>query len=159
MTSGTTESSTSVRHSVTVPLSPEQAFELFVQRMDEWWPSDSHSLMPDVSTVSVIEPRVGGRWYDRAEDGRECDVGSVLRWDPPRRVLFAWQLTPEWKYEPDASKCTEVDVTFEAEGEGTRVTLEHRGFERHGEAGAEMRRQVGAEDGWPELMRLYARAA
>jgi uncharacterized protein YndB with AHSA1/START domain len=102
---------------------------------------------------------VGGRWYDRAEDGTECNIGTVLVWDPPARVVFAWRLTPAWEYEPDLQRCTEVDVTFAAEGAGTVVTLEHRGFESYGEPGAAMRDQVGADDGWPQLMRLYAAAA
>ena len=149
---------TSVRHSVNVRLAPEQAFELFTDRMDDWWPSgESHSIL-EGPTVGTIEPFEGGRWYDRAEDGTECDVGTVLVWDPPTRVVFAWRLTPAWDYEPDLEKCTQVDVTFAAEGQGTRVTLEHRGFERYGAPGAAMRDQVGADEGWPELLRLYAAA-
>ena len=158
MTAPAKQGATSVRHSVTVGLPPEKAFELFTDRMDDWWPSDSHSVL-EGPTVGTIEPFVGGRWYDRAEDGTECNIGTVLVWDPPARVVFAWRLTPAWEYEPDLQRCTEVDVTFAAEGAGTVVTLEHRGFESYGEPGAAMRDQVGADDGWPQLMRLYAAAA
>ena len=160
MTASTGQSETTVRHSVTVALPPEEAFALFTERMDDWWPDDeSHSIL-EGPTVGTIEPFEGGRWYDRAEDGTECDIGTVLVWDPPGRVVFAWRLTPQWEHEPDLEKSTQVEVTFAAtDTDGTRVTLEHRGFERYGEPGAAMREQVGAEDGWPELLRLYAAAA
>jgi uncharacterized protein YndB with AHSA1/START domain len=83
----------------------------------------------------------------------------VLEIDHPNRILVAWHLTPEWKYDPDPASATEVEVTFEAERDQTRVTLEHRGFEVHGEAGAAMRESVGGEGGWRSLMELYRRAA
>ena len=79
--------------------------------------------------------------------------------DRPNRILLAWQLTPEWRFDPDEAKATHVEVTFEPEDGGTRVTLEHRGFEVHGEAGAAMRESVGGEGGWAGLMDLYKNAA
>jgi uncharacterized protein YndB with AHSA1/START domain len=86
-------------------------------------------------------------------------LGLCARGRAPERLLLAWHLSPEWKFDPDASKATEIEVTFRAENEGTKVTLEHRGFEVHGEAGAAMRESVNSEGGWPSLLELYRRAA
>jgi hypothetical protein len=148
-----------VRHSVTVPIPAERAFGLFTEEIGTWWPKDSHSLS-DGPFTEVFETRQGGRWYELGEDGTECTVGTVLVWDPPARFVLAWQLTPEWKFEPDLDRATQVEVTFETEpDDATRVTLEHRGFESYGEPGDNMRHEVGAEGGWPQLMKLYAEAA
>jgi uncharacterized protein YndB with AHSA1/START domain len=83
----------------------------------------------------------------------------VRELDRPDRILLAWHLTPEWRFDPDPAKATEVEVSFSAESEGTRVTLEHRGFEVHGESGAAMRESVGSDGGWASLLALYRDAA
>jgi uncharacterized protein YndB with AHSA1/START domain len=142
-----------------VPLEQEAAFELFTDRFGEWWPKDSHHIMEGPAAEVVLEAREGGRWYERAEGGGECDWGRVLEVDRPNRIVLAWQLTPEFKFDPDESRATEVEVTFEPGDGGTRVTLEHRGFEVHGEAGAAMRDSVGGDRGWGQLMELYKNAA
>jgi uncharacterized protein YndB with AHSA1/START domain len=148
-----------VRQTVSVPIPAERAFRLFTEEIGTWWPKDSHSLS-DGPFTEVFETRQGGRWYERGEDGSECTVGTILVWEPPARFVMAWQLTPEWKFEPDLDQATQVEVTFEPEADGaTRVTLEHRGFESYGEPGAGMRESVGGEEGWPVLMKLYAEAA
>jgi uncharacterized protein YndB with AHSA1/START domain len=154
-----TKTSDVVTHSVLVPLSPEAAFELFTERFDEWWPKDSHHISEKDCAAAMLDPREGGRWYERAEDGSECDWGYVREVERPERLLLAWHLTPEWKFDPDASKATEVEVTFRRENEGTKVTLEQRGFEVHGEAGAAMRESVSSDGGWPSLLEMYRRAA
>jgi uncharacterized protein YndB with AHSA1/START domain len=155
-----TQTTDAVTTSVLVPLEPGAAFELFTDRFSDWWPKDSHHIA-DVDAADVfLEPREGGRWYERAEDGAECDWGTVLEVDRPNRIVLAWQLTPEWHYDPDEEKATQVEVSFIAEEDsGTRVTLVHRGFEVHGEAGATMRESVGGEGGWASLMELYKNAA
>jgi uncharacterized protein YndB with AHSA1/START domain len=148
-----------VRHSVTVPIPAERAFRLFTEEIGSWWPKDSHSLSEGPFT-EVFETREGGRWYELGEDGSECTVGTMLVWEPPARFVMAWQLTPDWKFEPDLDRATQVEVTFETEAEGaTRVTLEHRGFEGYGEPGDNMRKEVAGEEGWPVLMKLYAEFA
>jgi uncharacterized protein YndB with AHSA1/START domain len=144
---------------VLVPLDRERAFELFTDRFAEWWPKHSHHIADADASDVVVEPREGGRWYERAEDGSECEWGHVKEIARPSRILFAWQLTPEWKFDPDPAKGTEVEVTFVAEDGGTRVTLEHRGFEVHGEAGAAMRESVSSDEGWRQLLELYRDAA
>ena len=108
---------------------------------------------------AILEPRVGGRWYERAEDGSECDWGYVREVDRPERILLAWHLTPEWKFDPDPAKATEVEVLFTAEEDQTRVTLQHRGFEVHGEAGPGMRDSVAADGGWSSLLEQIPRGS
>jgi uncharacterized protein YndB with AHSA1/START domain len=147
-----------VRHTVTVPITPERAFRLFTEELESWWPMDTHTL-GEGPVTEVFETREGGRWYELAEDGSECTVATMLVWQPPRRLVMAWQLTPEWSFEPDLERATQVEVTFHEAGAGTRVTLEHRGFEAYGEAGTGMRDSVGGEEGWPVIMRRYEQAA
>ena len=154
-----TQTTDAVTHSVLVPLSPDAAFELFTERFGDWWPKDSHHIADAPCAEALLEPRAGGRWFERAEDGSECDWGYVRELDRPDRLVLAWHLTPDWKFDPDPSKATEVEVTFSAEDDQTRVTLEHRGFEIHGESGAAMRESVSSEGGWPSLLELYRSAA
>ena len=154
-----TKTMEAVAHSVLVPLDPDAAFELFTDRFADWWPKDSHHISEADAAEVVLEPREGGRWFERAEDGGECEWGHVKEIERPDRILLAWQLTPEWNYDSDPAKATEVEVTFVAEENGTRVTLTHRGFEVHGEAGAAMRESVGGDGGWSHLLALYRSAA
>ena len=149
-----------VRQSVTVPLERERAFGLFVDDFAQWWPTGSHHISERPSATAMLEARDGGRWYERDDQGNECEWGRVLAFERPERIVFAWQLTPEFRYDPDRARQTEVEVVFEERDDGsTRVTLEHRGFEVHGEAGGPMRDSVGGEAGWPELLDLYAAQA
>jgi uncharacterized protein YndB with AHSA1/START domain len=149
-----------VRKSVTVPLPQDRAFELFVDEFTSWWPRESHHVGEAALADAIIEPHEGGRWYERAEDGAECEWGRVLVVDRPHRILLAWQLSPKWEYDPDPARATEVEVTFEPQADaGTIVTLEHRGFDVHGDAGAPMREAVDGDGGWAQLLGLYERAA
>ena len=155
-----TQTTDAVTSSVLVPLEPEEAFALFTDRFGEWWPKDSHHISDADAAEVFLDARPGGRWYERAEDGAECDWGTVIEVDRPNRILLAWQLTPEWKFDPDTEKATQIEVSFIAEEPGTtRVTLNHTGFEVHGEAGAAMRESVGGDGGWTALMELYQNAA
>jgi uncharacterized protein YndB with AHSA1/START domain len=98
--------------SVHVAASPDRAFEIFTAGMHQWWPRE-HTLNPASGRAAIIaEPRPGGRWFERAVDGSECDWGRVLAWAPPDRVVFAWQLDHQWKFNPDFT--TELEVRFEA---------------------------------------------
>jgi uncharacterized protein YndB with AHSA1/START domain len=155
-----TQTTEAVTHSVLVPLEPGAAFDLFADRFADWWPKDSHHIADEDAAEVFLDARPGGRWYERSDSGAECDWGTVLEVDRPNRILLAWQLTPEWKFDPDTSKATQVEVSFSAEEPGTtRVTLTHSGFEVHGEAGAAMRESVGGDGGWATLMELYKSAA
>jgi uncharacterized protein YndB with AHSA1/START domain len=147
-----------VRQSVVVDAPPERAFELFTTRMTAWWPLDSHHIGAQPAAEAVIEPHAGGRWYERAADGTECDWGRVLAWEPPHRVLLAWEIGSDWRH--DASIRTEVDVRFRAEADGrTRVELEHRGLEAYAERAEEMRGIFDADGGWRGLLARFADAA
>src|SRR5205085_11437400 len=108
----------------------------------------------------VIGPRPGGRWFERAPDGTECDWGRVVEWEPPARVLLGWHLNAEWKFDPNPDTATEIEVRFVPESEArTRVELEHRGFERLGASAAQVREAVDSPGGWTGLLDLYAKAA
>jgi uncharacterized protein YndB with AHSA1/START domain len=146
-----------VRRSVRVGASRERAFEVFTAGVGRWWPKTHHIGAAELDTL-VIEPRQGGRWYERGVDGSECEVGKVLVWDPPARLVLCWQLSAEWKYDPDL--ITEVEVRFIADGaNATRVELEHRNLERFGERAEAMRQQIDGPDGWSGLLQLFAQSA
>ncbi len=146
-----------VRKSVRVNAPQQRAFEVFTDRIGQWWPK-SHHISPSEPETYVVEPREGGRWFERGTDGVECDIGKVLVWDPPSRLVLGWQLTPEWKFDPDL--ITEVEVRFIAEGTATtRVELEHRNLERLGERADALRQQIDAPNGWGALLELFAQFA
>jgi uncharacterized protein YndB with AHSA1/START domain len=108
----------------------------------------------------VFEPRAGGHIIDRGVDGSECRWSRVLAFEPPRRFVISWDIDLEWKIETDPERTSEIEVTFTAEAPGrTRVELEHRHLERHGEGWERMRDAVGSPDGWASGMRLFAGAA
>ena len=142
-----------VRKSVRVPASPAEAFRVFTAEMDRWWPKD-HGLDGPVER-SIIEPFVGGRWYAHYQNGREITNGHVLAWEPPGRVMFSWEISAEFKSDPDSTVASEVEVRFLPEEDGTRVELEHRHFHRM-RGGDKMRAAV--EGGWPKILALYAGA-
>jgi uncharacterized protein YndB with AHSA1/START domain len=153
-----TETTVAVRREITVNAAPERAFEVFTARFDTWWPIESHHIGATMATEVIMEPRSGGRWFERDADGNECDWGYVTEFEPPGRLLLAWHLTPEFEFDPDPDKATDVEVTFTAVDGGTLVALEHRGFEKHGLTGAQMRESVAAPGGWADLLEMYAKA-
>jgi uncharacterized protein YndB with AHSA1/START domain len=141
---------------ITVDVAAERAFDVFTRRLDAWWPHDSHHIgrMP---AIAVLEPRVGGRCYSLDEEGTQCDWGRVLAFDPPRLLRFAWLLTPDWQYEPDPDRASDVTVTFtETEPGRTQVVLVHAGFERYAAGGDTMADQVGGAGGWGVLLDRFA---
>jgi uncharacterized protein YndB with AHSA1/START domain len=144
-----------VRRELTVPAPPERAFAVFTGRFDSWWPR-SHSIAEADMAEAVIEPRAGGRWYERGADGGETEWGEVLAWDPPHRLMLSWQIGGDWAYDPDPAHASEIEVTFTPDGDGTRVAVEHRGFERHGASAAALRESVGQEGGWGALLQRFA---
>lgn len=142
-----------VRKSIFVNVSQAHAFEVFTSGIGRWWPK-THKIGPIDLDKPVIEPRAGGRWYQKGIDGSECEVGKVLAWEPPSRVLLAWQLTPEWTYDPEL--VTEVEVIFTPEGDGTRVDLEHRHLERMGDRAEVAREAIDSPNGWGLILKLYS---
>jgi uncharacterized protein YndB with AHSA1/START domain len=141
-----------VRKSVTVKSSPERAFRVFTEGIDTWWPR-SHHIGKGTLERTVLEPRLHGRCYGRTVDGVETLWGTVTAWEPPRRFVLAWQITPDWQCETDLAKASEVEVRFTAESHGsTRVDLEHRHFHRHGPGGETVRTAVDSPGGWSTLL-------
>jgi uncharacterized protein YndB with AHSA1/START domain len=145
-----------VRKSITVQASVERAFQVYTEGFDSWWPR-SHHLGDAPLEQAVIEPRVNGRCYGRSVDGTICPWATILVWEPPRRFVMAWQITPDWKYQPDLAQSSEVEVRFTPEPDGrTRVDLEHRCFHRHGAGADAVRQGVDSDQGWGMLIALYA---
>jgi uncharacterized protein YndB with AHSA1/START domain len=148
-----------VRKTVVVKTSVDRAFAVFTEGFDSWWPR-SHKLFQADLDAAIIEAKAGGRCYQKGVDGSECDWGRVLVWEPPRRLVIAWQLDGQWQYDPDVSHASEVEVTFTAEAGGsTRVDLEHRHFERHGASAGQVQSGVGSPNGWGSLLQLFATVA
>ncbi|HET9329171.1 MAG TPA: SRPBCC family protein [Steroidobacteraceae bacterium] len=147
-----------LRKSVVVEATPAQAFAVFTSGIDRWWPR-THGIGQGPVRESVIEPFVGGRWYARHADDSIAVVGHVLVWQPGERLVVSWEISAEWKPDPRPSFTSEVEVRFSAApGGGTRVELEHRNFERMGEAGGtKMRSDVSG--GWPTILDLFAQEA
>ena len=148
-----------VRKSITVATSVEHAFRVFTEDLDSWWPR-THHIGKAPMKKALIERRSGGRCYFEQQDGTECDWGRVLVWDPPRRLVLAWQVTHVWGYEPDLARSSEVEVRFTPEQDGsTRVDLEHRNLQRHGSGFETMRTAVDSPNGWSGLLRLFGERA
>ena len=142
-----------VRKSVRVAVTPARAFELFTTGMHGWWPA-SHSLLKSPRQAIVMEPRPGGRWYERGADNSECTWGKVLAWEPPGRALLAWQLNGAWVYDPEF--LTEVEIRFIPDGDrATRVELEHRNLERYGDDAAKIREAMDSGDAWPLVLQQF----
>ena len=115
---------------VTVAVPLPRAFELFTSKVNSWWPHQFHIGQADVDEV-ILEPQIGGRWYERGVDASECDWGRVLAWEPPDRVLFTWQINGMWQVDPDPDHASEIEARFRADGpDATVVEVEHRYFER-----------------------------
>ena len=154
MTTGTGPAS--VRASIVVDVPAQRAFTVFTQEIGSWWPADHHILEGELAET-VFEPRVGGHVLDRGVDGSECRWARVLEYEPPHRVLISWDIDPRWQLESDPARASEVEVRFSAEGpDRTRVELEHRALDRHGEGWEPMRDAVGAEDGWQHHLHAFA---
>jgi uncharacterized protein YndB with AHSA1/START domain len=137
---------------VTVKASPKRAFDAFTAHMHQWWPAD-HSIAAQPRDALILEPHAGGQWFERAADGTETHWGKVLAWEPPGRVLLAWQINSSWAYDPDL--VTEVEMSFVDQGDGvTLVTLEHRNLERFGDGAQALSDQLG--NGWPGLLQKFA---
>ena len=131
---------------------------MFTEKMGTWWPLATHKIGKAKALDAVIEPRVGGRWYERGDDGSTYDWGRVLSWAPHTRLVLSWEISGDWKHDPSLK--TEVEVRFIADGKnGTRVELEHRRLDLYGARCDEMRDIFDSEGGWSGLIESFARAA
>jgi uncharacterized protein YndB with AHSA1/START domain len=143
---------------ITVAAPIERAFRVFTASFDTWWPRQYHIGQADMAEA-FLEPRVGGRWYERGVDGSECDWGRVLAWEPPHRLVVTWQINGEWQYDPDPEHASEIEVRFAADGpDKTVVELEHRLLERL-VGGQALRDGIGQGGGWSSILERFAQAA
>jgi uncharacterized protein YndB with AHSA1/START domain len=150
---------TTSRAEVMVEAPIERAFTVFTDGIDSWWPRE-HTIGEAALKEMVLEPKAGGRAYGIGVDGSESDWGRVLVFERPDRIVVSWDINLQWKHELDPAKASEFEVRFTAEGpERTRVVLEHRHFERHGDGWEAMRDAVGSPNGWQGGLELFAAAA
>ena len=143
-----------IRKRLLVHTAQERAYEVFTKKFDRWWPR-THHIGKTSAKEFILEPRLNGRWYSTHEDGSECDIGRVLVWDPPKRLVLAWQINGQFQYV--SSLMMEVEIKFTADGASkTIVEFEHRNLERLGE-GAKTAESMDA--GWGKILELYAKEA
>jgi uncharacterized protein YndB with AHSA1/START domain len=156
MSTQTTATISTVRSSIVVEAPIERAFRVFTEDFGRFKPREHNMLGVEIAET-VFEPRVGGHLYDRGVDGSECRWARVLVYEPPKRVVFSWDISPRWQVETDLTKASEVEVRFVAETpRRTRVELEHRHLERHGAGWEGIREGVDGKDGWPRYLQAYA---
>jgi uncharacterized protein YndB with AHSA1/START domain len=150
----TTQTVAPIRRGVTVDVPQERAFDVFAADMTSWWPAEHHIGSAPIAEI-VVEPRAGGRWYTRHEDGTETSTGYVVAYDRPHRLVVTWQIGHDWSYHDDL--VTTIEVRFEADGpDRTRVELEHRDLAAFGEHAAAMKEVFEADDAWTRTMERYA---
>lgn len=139
----TTEALAAISKTITVDTSVERAFETFTSGMGAWWPR-THSIFKDRIQEVVFDERTGGRVFERSESGEEADWADVLAWEPPDRLVLRWRVNPE-------RRPTEVEVRFTPEDGGTRIDLEHRGWDQIGDAEG----RAGYDPGWDFVLGHY----
>lgn len=154
-----TTEATAVRLDIEVAVPRERAFQVFTEHFDQIKPREHNLLAVDIAET-VLEARVGGRLYDRGVDGSECHWADVLAYEPPQRLVIGWRINPRWQLETDQARISEVEVTFTEVAPGrTRVDLEHRHLERHGDGWESARSALETGGGWPLYLQRYARLA
>ncbi|MGA7910274.1 MAG: SRPBCC family protein [Candidatus Dormiibacterota bacterium] len=152
----TPAAATSVRHQVVVEAPIERAFSLFTEGFGSFKPPEHNLLGVDIAET-VFELHEGGAVYDKGVDGSECRWARVLAYDPPNHVVISWDISPQWQIETDTAKTSEVDVRFIAEAPNrTRVELEHRNIDRHGDGWEAVREGVDADEGWALYLHRFA---
>jgi uncharacterized protein YndB with AHSA1/START domain len=151
----TQAAATSVQTSIVVDAPIERAFSVFTEDFDRIKPREHNMLGVDIAET-VFERHEGGNIYDRGVDGSECRWARVLAYEPPNRVVFSWDISPQWQIETDPDKTSEVEVRFISEApERTRVELEHRNLDRHGAGWESEREAVAGEGGWPLYVQRF----
>jgi uncharacterized protein YndB with AHSA1/START domain len=145
-----------VRRQIVVAAPIERAFAVFTERFGDFKPPE-HNLLRVAIAETVFEPRVGGHIYDRGVDGSECRWARILAYEPPDRVVFSWDIGPQWQIEIEPANTSEVEVRFVAETpQRTRVELEHRDIDRHGPGWEAVSEGVADDAGWPLYLARYA---
>lgn len=145
-----------LQRSVEIPMAPEHAFTRFTREMGLWWPVEYTWTGQALEGIG-IEPGAGGAAYERGPAGNTLIWGRVLAWEPPRRLVLAWLISPNREVIADPADASEIEVRFEPAGPArTRVSVEHRGFERHGPEGAAYRAAMATPEGWDRILNAYA---
>ena len=148
----------SVRKVVNVQAPQAVAWRVFTEKMGGWWPLAYYKIGKANAVDAVIEPRVGGRWFERGDDGSTCQWGNVIAWEPHSRLVLSWDINADWQYDPTLK--TEIEVRFNLDGaDRTRVELEHRHLDRYGERRDEMRRIYDTEGDWGKILEMFAHVA
>lgn len=148
--------------SVRVKAPIERAWSVFVEQMETWWPATHHIGKTPFEAI-FVEPRVGGRWYERTAEGQQCDWGTVLKWDPPHAVCFSWHVgpghdQPDWICDPDMAKASELEIRFTAENAATTlIELTHSKLERHGEGAEQLRDLFDGPGAWGAILECFAK--
>jgi len=146
-----------VRKSIRVAVPAPLAFSVFVEQMETWWPP-AHHIGGEPFEAIFVEPRQGGRWYERDAKGVECQWGYVLAWEPPHRVTLSWHLGPDWKFDPELAKASEIEIRFTSEGPlTTLVELEHSALERHGAGYQQLHAMLDSPDAWEATLSAFAK--
>jgi uncharacterized protein YndB with AHSA1/START domain len=147
---------TSVRSEIVMDAPIDRAFAVFTEDMASWWPREHHLIEAELADM-IFETRVGGHVYDLGVDGTECRWARVLAYEPPERVLFSWDINMQWQIEEDPAKTSEVEVRFSpVTPEQTRVVLEHRHIDRHGDGWEHMHEAVRSPDGWDGGLQAFS---
>jgi uncharacterized protein YndB with AHSA1/START domain len=147
---------TTVSASIEVNAPKQRAFEVFTRDFGAFKPP-SHNLLAVPIAETVVETHVGGNIIDRGTDGSECRWARVLAYQPHDRFVFSWDISPYWQIETNEDKTSEVEVTFTALAEErTRVDIEHRNLDRHGDGWTGIRDGVSTGEGWPLYLSRYA---
>jgi uncharacterized protein YndB with AHSA1/START domain len=149
------QSELKVTKSIVVDVTPKRAFEFFLEQ-ERWWPIATHHMAEQPGNAALLEPFVGGRWYERAGDGSETEWGTVLAFEPPHRIVLSWRMSADWTYELDPDRASEIEVTFLPEGrDRTRVVYEHRHLERYGEHAERMRTSLDRPKAAEAVLRAF----
>jgi uncharacterized protein YndB with AHSA1/START domain len=152
------EAGKAVRKTITVNVPQAYAFTVFTEHFHRWWPLATHKIGKEPAVTAIIEPKLGGRWFERSASGIECDWGRVQVWDPPRGLVLTWEVSAD--FQPDSTIHTEVEVRFVPDGpERTVVHFEHRGLEAYSDKAEMMRSVFDSEGGWTGMLERFANAA
>ena len=147
----------SVRKELVIKASQERVFKAFTEQLDKWWPRQHHIGKAEMREA-VLELEPGGRWYEIGVDGSECNWGKVLIWEPPKKLVLAWQINANWQYEPNF--VTEVEINFIQQGPTqTLLAFEHKDIERFGEKAPEIWSAFDSEKGWTGMLKALAALA
>lgn len=137
MVVGMTNAYPDVRKSVIVHVPIAKAWAIFTDRPIEWWP-ESHVLVSSPREEITFEPKVGGRYFERAQDGTVCQWGTMLEWDPPNRLAMTWRIDGNWQMITDDDRASEIEVSFKAlSPDTTEVELAHVKLYKHGDEAAQ----------------------